>query len=61
MCLAEVGVRYIVYLSDGGTPVPELAPPPGEYTRRWFNPRCGTYADGPDAGGDWVLLVESKD
>lgn len=65
MCLAEEGVRYIVYFPvyfpDGGTPVPEITRPRGEYTRRWFNPRCGTYADGPDAGGDWILLVESKD
>lgn len=60
MCLAEPGVRYLVYLPDGA-PEPKLSTEPGDYSRRWFNPRCGSYATSPDDQGDWVLLVERQE
>jgi hypothetical protein len=65
MCLAEPGVRAVVYLPHGGSVTLTLD---GPATARWFNPRDGAWqdavADGnawtaPDAN-DWALLIQKS-
>ena len=64
MCLSKPGVRYVVYLPEGG-PV-EIATEGDLYRARWYDPRAGIYASAnrtpifasPTAGEDWVLLLE---
>jgi len=62
-CLAEEGVRYVVYLGPvlGETTVHGL---PDRYGARWYDPREGAFRQawgGPTFAkpglGDWVLLV----
>jgi Domain of unknown function (DUF5060) len=66
MCLAEPGVRYVLYLPQGGTV--SLALTGRAYTSQWFNPRTGAYLPAiahdrvwtaPDSQ-DWALLVEMQ-
>ena len=66
MCLAEPGVRTIVYLPGGGDVTLVLSG--RAYHARWFNPRTGDYGNAighgrtwtaPDAQ-DWVLMVEMQ-
>lgn len=71
LCLAEEGVRYVIYLRAGGTATVSLAP--GSYRVERFNPRTGASLKLPDAPGDapwtsplmpdtepWVMLLERK-
>jgi hypothetical protein len=63
MCLAEQGVRAVVYLPHGGSVTLTMDSPA---TARWFNPRDGVWQDAAADGdawttldeNDWVLLVE---
>jgi hypothetical protein len=63
MCLAEPGVRYVIYLPSGGSVSLDVA---GAVAARWYNPRTGHYSAAaapwvtPDAG-DWALLVAARD
>jgi hypothetical protein len=70
MCLAEPGVRYVVYLPQGSSV--SLQPEPGDYAASWYNPRTGETLPLPDAGesatathhapdtNDWVLHLQRK-
>jgi len=60
MCLAEPGVRYVVYLKNGFAPEPCVDLEPGEYTRSYYNPRDGHFADAPGDADDWIALWEIK-
>jgi hypothetical protein len=72
-CLAGDGGPYLVVLKTGGTVTLDLAKASGQRKVRWFNPRTGTFADGPSVQGgstvalgpaphepelDWVVLVD---
>ncbi len=71
LCLAQSGLRYVLYLRQGGTATVQLAP--GRYHVERLNPRTGAKAALPEANGgatwnsplmpdteDWVLLLERK-
>jgi hypothetical protein len=71
LCLAEPGVRYVVYLRQGGTATLQLAA--GDYRVARFNPRTSQTVKLSTAAGDtawtsppvpdtenWVFLVEKK-
>lgn len=66
MCLAEPGVRYVVYLPEGGSTALKLEG--RAHHARWFNPRTGDYTNAistnrlwtaPDES-DWALIVEMQ-
>ena len=66
-CLAEPGIRYVIYLPHAGKVTVRLEP--GRYEAKWFNPRSGEYSTAPIAEGpawtspespdedDWVILL----
>jgi len=66
LCLAEPGVRYMVYLPQGGRTT--LKPDGRAYHARWFNPRTCDYTNAISNGNvwtapddnDWALIVEMQ-
>jgi hypothetical protein len=71
ICLAEPGVRYVMYAPAGGTVTLNLAAAAGTLKAHWLDPRAGGFArifsvqggairsiDAPDAN-DWVLYVDT--
>jgi hypothetical protein len=56
-CLAETGVRHVVYSPDGR--VPETRFPTDGFRTRIFNPRSGDFTDAVSDSGDWVFLWEA--
>jgi hypothetical protein len=61
-CLAEPGVRYVLYLPQGSETASlsdfDLEGGEANYRIRWFNPRSGAFEPKPDTSGDWVSLIE---
>lgn len=64
MCLAEPGVRYVLYLPNGvessALPTLDIQGNPASYRMRWYNPRSGQFEPKPDNSGDWVYLCERQ-
>lgn len=57
LCLAEPGVRYVIYFPEGKVEGQVIL---GDYSARWYNPRTGVWDEAETSDGDWVLLLQAR-